>query len=696
MSGKHDNGDKSKNYSIRPSPLRRCRESLTTSAARCRGPGLRPLQSRTAPKVWRPVEPLTPSNSAMGGRSGRDPACGCARSQSKPGASGLPVGPDGGRTVYRAAARGGNQRMVQPQPRAHHAGLASGRLCRLQPGPGPGPGEFRPAGGVYGVCRARAPQRAARARLSGARGAPAPKLSLAPPWTGRNPDRDLDRECRPLGPFGHGLARRARSPIAALSADAAGGSHYARGGVRRRLGENLASPRAQGTAQGAAAPRHRRRGGARRVFHRLRIRGSAARIRRVHVRRGRDPARGRAAGIAPPRLPRRIDEPAEPPRARGASHGAGTDVCDRHDRRGSFQVVQRHPRSPYRRPGTEAGRRPPRGDRGRWHVVSLRRRGVLRSVLRAHARSGVAASGAAAQGHRELQNGGARREPAQGEGDWIASSRNARSGKDAVGDGEHRRSRARRYAHQAGAGHPRSGRSPLSRQARRAKPGHAVARAIAGRSTMPARMRQSARPRHKGNDRVTQRRASEGPGENEARFRAIAELSGDWYWEQDASYRFTWAFVRGGSAEEISWIIGKTRWELGEQPLNGTWEEHRRLLDARQPFRDFHLRIVDRTGEEHFFSTTGVPIFDPAGIFTGYRGLARRITKITKRKRADELLRLEHTVARAVTEADSVAAALKAVIRTVCEAQDWECGRFFRVDDEAGALHFAEFWSKPG
>jgi len=210
---------------------------------------------------------------------------------------------------------------------------------------------------------------------------------------------------------------------------------------------------------------------------------------------------------------------------------------------------------------------------------------------------------------------------------------------------------------------------------------------------MAARMRQSARPRQKGNDRTVPKRASEGPGESEVRFRAIAELSGDWYWEQDARYRFTWAFVRDGSAEEISWIIGKTRWDLGEQPLNGTWEEHRRLLDARQPFSDFHVRLVDENGAEHFFSTTGAPTFDGAGIFTGYRGLARRITKS---KRAEQLLWLEHTVARSVTEADSVAAALKAVIRAVCEAQDWECGRFFRVDDEAGALHFAEFWSKPG
>ena len=210
---------------------------------------------------------------------------------------------------------------------------------------------------------------------------------------------------------------------------------------------------------------------------------------------------------------------------------------------------------------------------------------------------------------------------------------------------------------------------------------------------MPARMRQSARPRQKTPDRTVPRQASEGPGESEARFRAIAELSGDWYWEQDTNHRFTWAFVRGDSAEAVTTIIGKTRWELGEEPLDGTWEEHRRLLDARQPFSDFQVRLVDENGTEHFFSTTGVPTFDSEGLFTGYRGLARRITR---RKRAEELLWLEHTVARSVAEADSVAAALKAVIRTVCEAEDWECGRFFRVDDAAGALRFAEAWSRPG
>ncbi|HZT64035.1 MAG TPA: EAL domain-containing protein [Burkholderiales bacterium] len=65
-------------------------------------------------------------------------------------------------------------------------------------------------------------------------------------------------------------------------------------------------------------------------------------------------------------------------------------------------------------------------------------------------------------------------------------------------------------------------------------------------------------------------------------------------------------------------------------------------------------------------------------------------------KRAEQLLRLEHTVARVITEADSVSAGLTAAIRTVCETLHWDCGRFFRIDEEAGVLRFAEFWTQPG
>ena len=40
--------------------------------------------------------------------------------------------------------------------------------------------------------------------------------------------------------------------------------------------------------------------------------------------------------------------------------------------------------------------------------------------------------------------------------------------------------------------------------------------------------------------------------------------------------------------------------------------------------------------------------------------------------------------------------ALKTVIRTLCETEGWECGRYLRVDEPAGVLRFSESWNMPG
>ena len=183
--------------------------------------------------------------------------------------------------------------------------------------------------------------------------------------------------------------------------------------------------------------------------------------------------------------------------------------------------------------------------------------------------------------------------------------------------------------------------------------------------------------------------------EGDDRFKSLTEISGDWYWEQDDQFRFT--LISGQGSKPITTrpeaVIGRTRWETEAEPLDTTWEEHRKLLDARQPFHDLELRVVDERGHEHFFETSGVPTFDADGVFKGYRGFGRRITG---RKRAEKLLRLEHTVARCVTEAESVSGALRAVMKAVCEAQGWDCGRFFRVDEQAGLLRFSESWGVAG
>jgi diguanylate cyclase (GGDEF)-like protein/PAS domain S-box-containing protein len=53
---------------------------------------------------------------------------------------------------------------------------------------------------------------------------------------------------------------------------------------------------------------------------------------------------------------------------------------------------------------------------------------------------------------------------------------------------------------------------------------------------------------------------------------------------------------------------------------------------------------------------------------------------------------LEHAVALKIADAESVSTAMTAAIRAICEAEGWECGRYFRPDNEAGALRFAESW----
>jgi len=68
---------------------------------------------------------------------------------------------------------------------------------------------------------------------------------------------------------------------------------------------------------------------------------------------------------------------------------------------------------------------------------------------------------------------------------------------------------------------------------------------------------------------------------------------------------------------------------------------------------------------------------------------------ITERKRAEQMLGLEYAVARCLDGTDDASEALRAVIRAICETQNWACGRYLRVDDAAGVLRLVEFWSVP-
>ena len=114
---------------------------------------------------------------------------------------------------------------------------------------------------------------------------------------------------------------------------------------------------------------------------------------------------------------------------------------------------------------------------------------------------------------------------------------------------------------------------------------------------------------------------------SEARFRALTEISADWYWEQDENYRVTMISKGDQGPNQTLSALGTTRWDTPALNLSeADWERHRAVLDHRLPFTDFVIQRKDAVGEVRSHSVSGVPIFDAKGVFKGYRGVGRDIT----------------------------------------------------------------------
>jgi diguanylate cyclase (GGDEF)-like protein/PAS domain S-box-containing protein len=179
--------------------------------------------------------------------------------------------------------------------------------------------------------------------------------------------------------------------------------------------------------------------------------------------------------------------------------------------------------------------------------------------------------------------------------------------------------------------------------------------------------------------------------ESEERFRSLTALSSDFYWETDAEHRLTRSTHAEKHPPAARAPFGKTRWEVPSiQPHEEGWAAHRQTLAARLPFRDFEIGRIDPDGEVRFLSISGEPMYGPQGVFLGYRGVGR---EVTDRKREERLVALEHAVTRYLAEAKSKSSALRAVMRAICETENWDCARYFHVDEAANALRCEETWS---
>jgi len=125
---------------------------------------------------------------------------------------------------------------------------------------------------------------------------------------------------------------------------------------------------------------------------------------------------------------------------------------------------------------------------------------------------------------------------------------------------------------------------------------------------------------------------------SEERFRSLVETTSDWVWEVDENFAYTYASPKVGD------ILGYRPEEvLGRHPfdfMRGEEAERVRTViaeafSARQPFVAVENKNLHRFGHEVVLETSGVPYFDVAGQFRGYRGIDR---DVTARKRAEDAL----------------------------------------------------------
>ncbi len=132
--------------------------------------------------------------------------------------------------------------------------------------------------------------------------------------------------------------------------------------------------------------------------------------------------------------------------------------------------------------------------------------------------------------------------------------------------------------------------------------------------------------------------------ESEARFRDVAEVSGDWIWETDSKLRFTFLSPRFFQLFpfEVDDVIGKTRDEFAHVgPKDETWHTHIEVLTKRLPFRDFYYTLVAPDGGIGHFRISGKPVYAPDGSFQGYRGTGSDVTAEAETK-ASLLVAKEH------------------------------------------------------
>ena len=116
--------------------------------------------------------------------------------------------------------------------------------------------------------------------------------------------------------------------------------------------------------------------------------------------------------------------------------------------------------------------------------------------------------------------------------------------------------------------------------------------------------------------------------DSQSRLTDFAGASSDWFWETDRHNRLVWlsdGFTRALGARKEQ-FLGRDRRDLAlAAERDGAAEGQALDLAGHKPFRDFTYPVLIE-GQRKWVRTSGIPVFDRQGAFTGYRGTASNVT----------------------------------------------------------------------
>ena len=149
------------------------------------------------------------------------------------------------------------------------------------------------------------------------------------------------------------------------------------------------------------------------------------------------------------------------------------------------------------------------------------------------------------------------------------------------------------------------------------------------------------------------------------------------------------AFLRIVGYDREDLVSGRVRWTELSPP---EWRERDILTRA-----ELNSTGIVQPFEKEYFRKDGsrVPVLVGAALFKegGDKGLAF-VLDLTERKRAEERLRVQHTVAQVLAEAATIEEVTPRILGAMGECLGWDVGALWRVDREAEALRCVELWHK--